>query len=68
MQSRDVVGKRIARVVQRRVRMGDGRPSIVIVESLVLEDGTVLSTHAEESDWEPMGTLLVFKPAQKGAQ
>lgn len=54
---KEIVGRRIEHVRFERVYLGMGR-SKVVIESLVLDDGTELRTHAYESEQEPIGDLL----------
>jgi len=59
MKSKGVVGKRIVGI--QHVRWFDQRTKKMLcaVDSLTLEDGTVLYPHAIATDVEPYGDLLV---------
>ena len=63
MKSRDVVGKRIVKVNQSRWH-DDEYGWLHSVDSLVLEDGTRLIPHAQETSDLPVADLLVHKPKQ----
>src|SRR5215475_5362786 len=68
MKSRDVVGKRIVRVDQERMRSGGGRQVWVLLR-IVLEDGTTITATTVEPDYRnytEYGTeMRVWKPEKE---
>jgi len=68
MKSRDVVGKRIVRVDQERMRSGGGRQVWVLLR-IVLDDGTTITATTVEPDYRnytEYGTeMRVWKPEKE---
>ena len=62
MKTRGVLGKRIARIVQRRFYNPQIGRMTVAVEALVLDDGTELHPIAEETEFEPIVDLVHVRP------
>lgn len=50
MKTRGVLGKKIVKVNHSRTPRTGGRPSVVAVISLELEDGTILTPYTIETD------------------
>lgn len=62
MKARDVVGRRIVgldQYLRRDERTGE---TDWVVRALYLDNGTRLLTHGYETETEPEGTLLLWRP------
>lgn len=66
MKARDVVGKRIVRILQERVGSDPeyyGPPTVCF--ALYLDDGTRLTAHAYESSDQPIASIEVSKDSEQ---
>lgn len=66
MKAKDVIGKRIKEIVQRKFRDERGGGFGYDLLSIVLEDGSRISISAQESDTDPWVFASYVPPPKKG--